>query len=104
LRYQHVPAGALPDGESLAMTLARVLPYWSASIAPHLKQESLVISAHGNSLRAIIKHLFALDEEQIMEVEVPTANPLLIELDAALKPISAKYLDASRAQPLPVIG
>jgi len=63
-----------------------------------------VISAHGNSLRAIIKHLFALDEEQIMEVEVPTANPLLIELDAALKPISAKYLDASRAQPLPVIG
>jgi len=104
LRYQHVPAGALPDGESLAMTLARVLPYWSASIAPHLKQESLVISAHGNSLRAIIKHIFALDEGQIMEVEVPTGNPLLIELDGTLKPISAKYLDASRAQPLPVIG
>jgi 2,3-bisphosphoglycerate-dependent phosphoglycerate mutase len=86
------------------MTLARVLPYWTSSVAPHLKHENLVISAHGNSLRAIIKHLFELDEDQIMEVEVPTANPLLIELDGALKPILANYLDASRAQPLPVIG
>ena len=104
LRYRDVPAHALPDGESLAMTLARVLPYWSTSVEPHLAQGNLVVSAHGNSLRAIIKHLFDLDEGQIMAVEVPTANPLLIELDAALKPISATYLDVGRAQPLPVIG
>jgi 2,3-bisphosphoglycerate-dependent phosphoglycerate mutase len=104
LRYRDVPNHALPDGESLAMTLARVLPYWSTSVEPHLAQGNVVISAHGNSLRAIIKHLFDLDEGQIMAVEVPTANPLLIELDAALKPISAKYLDVGRAQPLPVIG
>lgn len=103
-RYRDVPESALPDGESLAMTLARVLPYWTAQVAPHLAHENLVISAHGNSLRAIIKHLFGLDEAQIMEVEVPTANPLLIELDRDLKPISAKYLDESRAQPLPRIG
>ncbi|GBF56957.1 2,3-bisphosphoglycerate-dependent phosphoglycerate mutase [Candidatus Phycosocius bacilliformis] len=103
-RYRQVPAGLLPNGESLAMTLARVLPYWGDAIAPRLHDGNVLISAHGNSLRAIIKHLFDLDEGAIMDVEVPTANPLLIELDAQLRPVSARYLDAERAQKLPAIG
>jgi 2,3-bisphosphoglycerate-dependent phosphoglycerate mutase len=103
VRYAHVPAGELPDGESLAMTLARVLPYWHGSIVPSLAQGNIIISAHGNSLRAIVKHLFALDQSQIMEVEIPTGNPLLIELTDALVPISARYLDQERAQTVPPI-
>jgi 2,3-bisphosphoglycerate-dependent phosphoglycerate mutase len=98
-------AGAqLPDTESLATTLTRVQPYWEAEIAPHLKAgETLLIVAHGNSLRAIVKLLFGLDSDGVMAVEVPTGNPLLIELDGSLKPTSARYLDAARAQPLPAV-
>lgn len=103
-RYANVPVAALPNGESLAMTLERVLPYWSEAIAPQLLVGNVVISAHGNSLRAIIKHLFDLDEAAIMDIEVPTANPLLIELDGGLNPVSARYLDQDRAQKLPVVG
>ena len=101
VRYDQVPRNDLPNGESLAMTLARVLPYWTATIAPCLVTQNVVISAHGNSLRAIIKHLFALDATQIMEVEIPTGNPLLIELSQELIPMSARYLDQERTQKLP---
>jgi len=96
-------AGAtLPDTESLKTTLERVEPYWNAEIAPHLKAgETLLIAAHGNSLRAIVKLLYGLSAEGIMAVEIPTGNPLLIELDASLKPVSARYLDEARATPLP---
>ena len=96
-------AGAvLPDTESLKTTLERVEPYWNAEIAPHLSAgETLLIAAHGNSLRAIVKLLYGLSAEDIMAVEIPTGNPLLIELDANLKPVSARYLDESRATPLP---
>ena len=96
-------AGAvLPTTESLKNTLERVLPYWQAEIAPKLKGgEDLLIAAHGNSLRAIIKHLFNVGEADIVHVEIPTGNPLLIELDSALKPVSARYLDQARAEPLP---
>ena len=92
----------LPDTESLKTTLERVEPYWNAEIAPHLSAgETLLIAAHGNSLRAIVKLLYGLSAEDIMAVEIPTGNPLLIELDANLKPVSARYLDESRATPLP---
>lgn len=92
----------LPDTESLKTTLERVEPYWNAEIAPHLKAgETLLIAAHGNSLRAIVKLLYGLSAEGVMAVEVPTGNPLLIELDASLKPVSARYLDETRATPLP---
>lgn len=100
-RYSDVPPELLPDGESLATTLARVLPYWEETIAPRLAHQSLIISAHGNSLRAIIKHVFALDATAIMAVEIPTGNPLLIDLSPSLVPLAARYLDDSRAQPLP---
>jgi 2,3-bisphosphoglycerate-dependent phosphoglycerate mutase len=99
-------AGAvLPDTESLETTLFRVQPYWDSDIVPCLKAgETLLIAAHGNSLRAIVKLLFGLSGEAIVGVEIPTGNPLLIELDAALKPISARYLDEARAQPLPPLA
>jgi 2,3-bisphosphoglycerate-dependent phosphoglycerate mutase len=99
-------AGAtLPDTESLETTLFRVQPYWDAAIAPCLAAgETLLIAAHGNSLRAIVKLLFGLSGEEIVGVEIPTGNPLLIELDAALKPTSARYLDSARAQALPALA
>lgn len=93
---------AIPSTESLKTTLERVLPYWSEEIAPKLAGgESLLIAAHGNSLRAIVKHLFAVPDEAIAAVEIPTGNPLLIELSAELKPMSARYLDEARAETLP---
>ncbi|MCA1935374.1 MAG: 2,3-diphosphoglycerate-dependent phosphoglycerate mutase [Asticcacaulis sp.] len=94
----------LPLTESLKTTLDRVLPFWDGSIVPALKAgDTVLVAAHGNSIRAIIKLLFNLGEAEILEVEVPTSNPLVIDLDAALKPISAKYLDAERANPVPVL-
>jgi 2,3-bisphosphoglycerate-dependent phosphoglycerate mutase len=96
-------AGAvLPDTESLETTLFRVQPYWDGEIVPRLAAgETLLIAAHGNSLRAIVKLLFGLDGEAIVAVEIPTGNPLLIELDAGLRPTAARYLDTARAQALP---
>jgi 2,3-bisphosphoglycerate-dependent phosphoglycerate mutase len=94
----------IPATESLKTTLDRVLPYWDAEIAPKLKAgENIVIAAHGNSLRAIVKHLFKVPDSEITEVEIPTGNPLLIDLDAALHVKSARYLDAARAKPLPKV-
>ncbi len=81
-----------------------MLPYWTDAIAPDLRAgKNLIIAAHGNSLRAIVKHLFAVPDDQIVHVEMPTGNPLLIELDAALRPVSARYLDAARAEKLPAV-
>lgn len=96
-------AGAvLPLTESLKTTLERVQPYWEGEIAPRLKAgETVLVAAHGNSLRAIVKLLFGLSDQAIIDVEVPTGNPLLIELDAALRPRAARYLDEARAQKLP---
>jgi 2,3-bisphosphoglycerate-dependent phosphoglycerate mutase len=102
-RYSHVDPSDLPDTESLKMTLERVIPYWESAIVPALFHGNVLIAAHGNSLRAIVKHLFGLDEDEIMKVEIPTGNPLLIELGETLKPESAKYLDQQRASPLPTI-
>ena len=94
---------AIPDTESLKTTLERTLPYWSGEIAPRLDAgETLLVVAHGNSIRAIVKHLFAVPDEQIVAVEIPTGNPLLIALDGELRPSSARYLDAARATALPV--
>ncbi len=92
----------LPTTESLKTTLVRVLPYWESAIAPKLKAgETILVAAHGNSLRAIVKHLFNVPDADIVHVEIPTGNPLVIDLDANLKPTGARYLDESRAQPLP---
>jgi 2,3-bisphosphoglycerate-dependent phosphoglycerate mutase len=99
-------AGAvLPRTESLKTTLERVQPYWEAEIVPCLRRgETILVAAHGNSLRAIVKLLFGLSDEAIIGVEVPTGNPLVIELDGALRPAAARYLDEARAQPLPALA
>jgi 2,3-bisphosphoglycerate-dependent phosphoglycerate mutase len=98
-RYAGEP---IPATESLKTTLDRVLPYWTGEIAPKLQAgETLLIAAHGNSLRAIVKHLFAVPDAAITGLEIPTGNPLLITLDGALKPTSARYLDEDRAERLP---
>jgi 2,3-bisphosphoglycerate-dependent phosphoglycerate mutase len=92
----------VPATESLKLTLERVLPYWDEAIAPDLRAgKNLIVAAHGNSLRAIVKHLFKVPDSEIVGVEIPTGNPLLIELDASLKPKSARYLDEARAAELP---
>ena len=100
-RYANV---SIPTTESLKTTLERVLPYWNSDIAPALAAGSdLLVAAHGNSLRAIVKHLFQVADADIPGVEIPTGNPLLIELSEALKPTAARYLDEDRAQPLPAL-
>jgi 2,3-bisphosphoglycerate-dependent phosphoglycerate mutase len=96
---------ALPDTESLKTTLERVKPYWDAEIAPHLRaRENVLIAAHGNSLRAIVKLLFNVPDDAIVGVEIPTGNPLVVELDGDLRPLSARYLDASRAEAIPAVS
>jgi 2,3-bisphosphoglycerate-dependent phosphoglycerate mutase len=99
-RYRGLP---IPSTESLKTTLDRVLPYWESDIAPHLAAgETVLVAAHGNSLRAIVKHLFDVSEGAIVGVEIPTSNPLVIQLkDDAKTVVSARYLDEARAQPLP---
>jgi 2,3-bisphosphoglycerate-dependent phosphoglycerate mutase len=98
-------AGLTPPAcESLKDTLARVLPYWTGKIEPHLAAgETVLVAAHGNSLRSIVKHLFEVPDAEIPGVEIPTGNPLLIELSPDLKPVSAAYLDAAAASPLPAV-
>ena len=92
----------IPDTESLKTTLDRVQPYWDAEIAPRLKAgDDVLIAAHGNSLRAIAKLLFRVPDDAIVGVEIPTGNPLDIELDGELKPTAARYLDGARATELP---
>ncbi|WP_339703848.1 2,3-diphosphoglycerate-dependent phosphoglycerate mutase [uncultured Sphingosinicella sp.] len=84
---------AVPRTESLKDTIARVLPYWDASIAPRLRAgERVVISAHGNSLRALVKHLSGISDDEIPTLEIPTGQPLVYELDADLKEIERYYL------------
>ena len=101
-RYAGAP---IPNTESLKTTLDRVLPYWTGEIAPRLAAgETVLVAAHGNSNRAIIKHLFQVPDETIVGVEIPTGNPLLVNLDAQLKPLRAVYLDESRAEATPPIG
>jgi 2,3-bisphosphoglycerate-dependent phosphoglycerate mutase len=94
----------LPLTECLEDTYARVIPYWENSIKPLVLKNTTIISAHGNSLRALCKYLFDVSDEDITSLEIPTANPLVISLNNSCKIHSASYLDASRAQKLPIIG
>ncbi len=95
----------VPATESLKLTLERVMPFWQVAIAPILASGTdVLIAAHGNSLRALVKHLFAVPDNVITGVEIPTGNPLLVTLDANLKPTAARYLDPDRAADLPAIA
>ncbi len=95
---------AIPATESLKDTLIRVTPYWEGAIAADLKAgRNLIVAAHGNSLRAIVKLLFKAPDERIVAVEIPTGNPLLLDLDGDLKVRAARYLDSERATGLPAL-
>ena len=84
---------AVPLTESLKDTIARVLPYWETAIAPRLRAgERIVISAHGNSLRALVKHLSGISDADIASLEIPTGQPLVYELDDRLHAVERYYL------------
>ena len=101
-RYKGLRPDQLPASESLKTTLERALPYWQAEIAPKVKAgESLIIAAHGNSLRALCKYLLVINDANIMQLEIPTGNPLVFELNADLSVKGCRYLDAARATALP---
>jgi 2,3-bisphosphoglycerate-dependent phosphoglycerate mutase len=101
-RYREVDPARLPSGESLKDTLGRVLPYWERQLAPHLTQgRNLVCAAHGNSLRALLKHLLKIGDRDIPGLEIPTGNPLVLELDPGLGVRAGRYLDQEHAGPLP---
>ncbi|MDZ4801135.1 MAG: 2,3-diphosphoglycerate-dependent phosphoglycerate mutase [Bryobacteraceae bacterium] len=92
-RYQNVPVEELPLTECLKDTIERVLPYWNDVIAPDIKAgKKVIIAAHGNSLRALVKYLDNMSEAEIMELNIPTGVPLVYELDENLKPIKHYYL------------
>lgn len=92
-QYAHVAMADLPSTESLQDTLARVLPYWREMIVPSLKQgQKVLIVAHGNSLRALVKHLDCLSDEEIVKLNIPTGLPLVYELNDSLKAVRRYYL------------
>lgn len=92
-RYASLTSGQLPATESLKITLERVLPYWNATLAPEIKSgRRLLIVAHGNSIRALVKYLDNISESEIVELNIPTGLPLVYELDQDLKPIKNYYL------------
>lgn len=92
-RYASLSGDELPATECLKDTVARVIPLWEESIAPDIKAgKKVLITAHGNSLRALIKYLEDMSEEEILKLNIPTGQPLVYELDANLKPIKHYYL------------
>lgn len=92
-RYRNVPAEFLPLSESLKDTVARFMPYWTDTIVPAiLGGQRVLISAHGNSLRALVKHLDQVSESEIVGLNIPTGIPLVYELDEHLKPLTHYYL------------
>ena len=92
-RYASLSPAELPRSEALKDTVARMLPYWHNTIAPVVGSgQRVLIAAHGNSIRALVKYLDNISEQDIPELNIPTGIPLLYELDANLKPITHRYL------------
>ena len=98
--YKDIPKKKIPDTESLKDTYERVINYFLLEIKDKIKNGNILISAHGNSIRALCKYLFKLDEKQISRLEIPTGNPLLLDIDENQKIYSCKYLDQDRAKDL----
>ncbi|MGI6442757.1 MAG: 2,3-diphosphoglycerate-dependent phosphoglycerate mutase [Synergistaceae bacterium] len=97
-RYKDLKDEELPLGECLADTVKRVIPYWSSEIAPEIKLgKKIIIAAHGNSLRALIKYLDNISDKDILELNIPTGIPLVYELDENLKPIKHYFLGDEEA-------
>jgi 2,3-bisphosphoglycerate-dependent phosphoglycerate mutase len=97
-RYADVDPASLPATESLKDTLSRVLPYWESRIVPELRADkNVLIVAHGNSLRALIKMLDMMSESAIVEFNIPTGVPILYELDEQLQPVGRRFLGDPQA-------
>jgi 2,3-bisphosphoglycerate-dependent phosphoglycerate mutase len=92
-RYAEIDGRQFPRTECLKDTVARFLPYWHATIAPAIRmKKSVIVAAHGNSLRALVKYLDNVSDADIVELNIPTGQPLVYELDENLKPIRSYYL------------
>ncbi len=98
--YKDVPKEKIPDTESLKDTYERVIKFYNEEIKDHLRSKNILVSAHGNSIRALCKYLFKLDNEQISKLEIPTGNPLVIELNEKYEIRNCEYLDKERAKNL----
>ena len=97
--YKNIPEDKIPSTESLKDTYERVIDFYKKKIEI-INDKNILISAHGNSIRALCKYLFNLDNNVISKLEIPTGNPLLIEVNVDRKVLSAKYLDSDRAKDL----
>jgi 2,3-bisphosphoglycerate-dependent phosphoglycerate mutase len=99
-RYDDVDPDELPATECLADVLERLLPYWENAIVPDLREgKTVLVVAHGNSMRALVKHLDGVSDEDIVELNIPTGIPLVYELDDEMRPITRRYLgDPAAAQ------
>ena len=99
-RYAALPDELLPRTEALAQVLDRMLPYWYDAIVPDLRAgRTVLVAAHGNSMRALVKHLDGMDEKDVVDLNIPTGIPLLYELDESMRPVSSggEYLDPDAA-------
>jgi 2,3-bisphosphoglycerate-dependent phosphoglycerate mutase len=97
-RYSDLDPSLLPAAESLKDTLARVLPFWETRIVPELRAEKdVLVVAHGNSLRALVKMLDLMSESDIVEFNIPTGVPMLYELDAQIQPVDRRFLGDPKA-------
>ena len=98
--YKNIPKEKVPNSESLKDTYERVINFFNNKIKHELKNKNILISAHGNSIRALCKYLFKLDNTQISKLEIPTGNPLIFEFDKELRIKKCEYLDKERAKNL----
>ena len=98
--YKNVPQENIPDTESLKDTYERVMNFYNEEIEKNITNNNILISAHGNSIRALCKHLFGLNNTQITKLEIPTGNPLIINLNDKKEINECKYLDQDRAKDL----
>ena len=98
--YKNVPKENIPDTESLKDTYERVIKFYNEEIETIFKDKNILISAHGNSIRALCKYLFDLDNKEISKLEIPTGNPLLMKFNNKNKLLNSEYLDIERAKDL----
>jgi 2,3-bisphosphoglycerate-dependent phosphoglycerate mutase len=97
-RYRDLPPDVLPATECLKDVVARMLPYWYDAVVPDLAAGKVVlVAAHGNSLRALVKHLDGISDEDIVKLNIPTGQPLLYELDERMRRVDSRYLDPEAA-------
>ncbi|MDC3205828.1 2,3-bisphosphoglycerate-dependent phosphoglycerate mutase [Candidatus Pelagibacter sp.] len=98
--YKDIPTEKIPDTESLKDTYERVIKFYNEEIETIFKDKNILISAHGNSIRALCKYLFDLDNKEISKLEIPTGNPLLMKFNKENKLLNSEYLDLERAKDL----